>query len=281
MQNLIFKSPNFKIFIGFAAVLFYPSLLVAEEYKVSLDYKVYIGGIHTANIEYVSEINPKNYIVNLQLKTSKFVRLFLPAEISLFSRGSVIAGRHVVTTGGTDSNWRGKKYKIRLKYSSLSAAPSVKVTGSLDEKPVSSVTEVMKVKTTEVTGAIQHFVNSVTSYETCDSNVRVYDGKRAFLASIKKGTEVNIRRTDYSIYQGTALKCHFSFKKLGGFRVDNDDDDKPTYDPIYVWFGKPFKHVLSVPVRVEFETPTGWLIAHLTRALMENRRKNIPKVNAN
>ena len=269
MRNLILTPLNFNILIGFTTAFFYSFPLMAETYKVSLGYKVYIGGIHTANIEYGSEINPKNYSLKLQLKASKFVGLFLSARMSFFSKGEVVAGKPVITNGGTDSDWRGKNYKIRLEYSSLSTTPVVKITGSQEEKSVSLITEVMKEKTTEVTGAIQHLVNAVTNYEICDSNVRVYDGKRAFVASIKKGVEVNMRRTNYSIYQGKALKCHFSFKKLGGFRVDNDDDDRPTYHPIFVWFGKPFKHVLSVPVRIEFKTPTGRLIAHLNEALME------------
>jgi len=281
MSNLIPLPLSFKIILGFTAVYFYSFPLIAEEYKISLGYKVYVGGIHTANIEYLSEIKSKNYTLNLRLKNSKIVGLFLSAQMSFFSEGKIIAGKPVIVKGGTDSVWRGKKYRIRLRYGSLNEAPAVKIIGPPEERPVSAITEVMKENTTEVTGAIQNLVTSVTRDEKCDSNVRVYDGKRAFLASLKDGVTVNIKRTNYSIYRGKALRCRFVFQKLGGFRIDNDDDDKPTYNPIFVWFGKPFQHKTSLPVRIEFETPTGRLIAHLNKAVIVDGKKNNPEPKKN
>ncbi len=275
MLRPIFSAMKKTFAAGLAAAALFAAPLSAEERGLALGYNVYIGGINTIEIDFNSLIAPERYALDMKLRAGNFLRLFFSAQMTAFSQGRFAAGRPVPVKAGTDSVWNGNKRRIRLNYGRPGEAPRAETVPPVKEEARTPVTPEMKRGTHDLTGAVLQILNTVGQSDKCDASARVFDGRRAYVIHLKQGKKVKIRRTGYSVYAGEALKCRLVMERLGGYRTDLDYADKPTNDRVYVWLGTPFKGAPPVPVRMEFETRFGWLIAHLTKASLDRSGETI------
>ena len=106
----------------------------------------------------------------------------------------------------------------------------------------------------------------------CSQTVPVFDGQRRFDLIVKHVDNAVLPPNGYSIYQGLAVRCSFSMKRISGFRKSRQSTrrqwDAGSSTPPTIWMAPIQQGLPPVPVRYDGAIALGHIVIHLTKAAL-------------
>lgn len=109
------------------------------------------------------------------------------------------------------------------------------------------------VHTIDTLSAVAALIRQVGQNGRCDGAVTTFDGRRLATQTVHTTGQEVLGKTDRSIFAGSALRCDFDGRQLGGYIRDENEDNlkKPRHGT--AWLADMLPGAPPVPVRVAFE----------------------------
>jgi len=232
---------------------------------IDLDYAIYFGGFKVIKLDVGLALDGGQYDLNAAMETQGFVARMFPWSMRANSKGRL--GPAVVRPreAHAENTWRGKKGWVTLRFD----ADGPKVVSAEPVRELVAIPPEDMRDTVDVASAILLLSSSFDAGRACDTKVPVFDGRRRFDFVIDRFGEEQMVRNRYSAFSGTALRCKVGMDVLFGRKRKHDyggfgsDGRSAT-----IWIAPIFKGVPSMPVRVEYDTRWGLIVAHLAGAKM-------------
>lgn len=237
-----------------------------------LDYDVYAGGFKALQANFDIKLDPNAYDASLTARTQGMIGSIFPWQGSYQTAGTTRKNALVPTQHTARSKWKAKEKLTELHYSpqgnllKMTTQEGGKTTTERDIKKELSADSVDL-----LTGTLL-MIQSMRVTDTCKGSFPVFDGKRRYNITVYGGGMDTIRKSDYSIYSGPALKCFLRVEPVAGFvkkdekrgwmAVQNHSLERKT--PPTIWFAAPEEGGPVVPVRMEISSTYGAAVAHLT-----------------
>ena len=237
----------------------------------TVDYAVYIGGLHAVNINLNISLNKNNYDIRLALNTEGLADKLFKWSMIAFSNGDFKQGAVMPRKAGRTSIWRGKKRRVWLTYAE-NGFPNV----SFDPKPNPGNFDRIQppiLTARDLAGAIFSYLTFAGNKDTCVRSETIYDGKRYYKLLFENQASVSLKPNQYSPFGGPTLRCQFKLKKIAGFRQKSQRYTGVADGSARVWLARIFSNATMVPVRIEMDTTFGGLFIHLISAKQTNNGK--------
>lgn len=244
----------------------------ADETNLDLTYDVYAGGFKALHAVYRAQFDAGAYDIDLTSETQGFIGTIFPWRGIYKTAGHTAESRHVPDQHTSRSIWRKKEKMTEQTY-----APDgtlLKVT--TQENGKTTVKRDIDKKLSQdavdlLTGTLM-MIRQAPDSGACDRTFTVFDGRRRFAITLSGGEMDDIRKSDYSVFAGPALRCTITVKPLAGFR---EKDQKRGWmavqnhtmarkKPPTIWFARLAKDGPVLPVRMEINSDYGAAVAHLS-----------------
>ena len=121
--------------------------------------------------------------------------------------------------------------------------------------------------TIDTLSAVALLIHAVAETGTCAGSATTFDGRRLATQTVHSSGQDMLPATGRSVFHGSALRCDFDGRQLGGFVNNENEDDlrKPRHGT--AWFAAMLPGAPPVPVRVAFENKLlGQVTLYLTGA---------------
>lgn len=237
----------------------------AEQSAVDLNYKIYIGGFHVADIKIDLNLAPENYDIVAKVKTSGMVGRMFPWWMQAYSRGQIVGARVMPVTAGQRNSWGGRERFVDMRFNN-----GVAHIDGIEPKPAGDdrdkVPEAMRTGVVDLASAIVSIVRRMDGERTCSTTVAVFDGRRRYDLIVRLEGTKKFKPSGYTPYVGDTVRCELWIRKKVGFKKNDDSGWNDGDRKARVWMGKAFADVPPVPVRLSLNTPLGSLEAHLSAA---------------
>ncbi len=255
-------------------------ITVPLEGGLRLEYEGYFGGLHIGSARAVLEREGARYRVSAEARARGILEWFSEYRGEAETRGA-LAARDAAGLDGrapkpdihrNRGEWQGDERWVALDYDEAGRVATRD--GSPPEEEEDELTPIPEGATTDTIDPISAIVALAGILEnggTCDTTLKLYDGRRRYDLTVADGGEKRFAPNDYSIFAGSARACALSIERIGGFRVDRSKYSKTARERT-VWVGRPIEAGPPVPVRVEVETAYGTLVIHLVAAHAGERR---------
>jgi len=121
--------------------------------------------------------------------------------------------------------------------------------------------------TLDLASAVLSISRSMKTKGGCNHRLPVFDGRHRYDLVLNQLERAEMVRSSYSPFHGAVVICRAEIDRIKGFKPrDWSDDDEGRDRSVVVSIGTVFDDVSPMPVRVDFETRFGAVIAHLVRA---------------
>ena len=237
---------------------------------VDLTYDVYLGGLHIFTFDVNMTLRPDRYHVTAEGETQGTLGWLYSLNMKLAADGRDENGRIEPRLYATETEWSGNQRSVRLGFredggynlqSNPMPEPDPDIQGGLPQTLPEGTVDPLSLavaasRTLEETGR-------------CDQIVPVFDGQRRYDLIVKQVDETILPPNDYSIYQGAALRCSFSMKRISGFRTSWKSSrqwDAGSATPPTIWVAEIRQDLPPVPVRYEGAIALGSMVVHLSDA---------------
>ncbi len=243
----------------------------AKRRDVGLDYTIYFGGFEALQLNARLAFEGTRYELKAAMKTQGFVGFMFPWSLRTDASGKVDAARVRPFRAHSERVWRGKKGWMTLRFDE--DGPKV-VSSNSKRKRIEIPPDDLR-DAVDVASAILLLSHAVQSGQKCDTKVPVFDGKRRFDFVVDRVGEERLVRNRYSAFSGTALLCQVAMEMLHGKKRENDYGGFGSQGRnAAIWIAPIFEGVPPIPVRVQYDTRWGMVVAHLTRADFDGDGEN-------
>ncbi len=125
--------------------------------------------------------------------------------------------------------------------------------------------------TTDVLSATLKGMNHIAAGGTCEGSDEIFDGARRYRIIFTNSQQVDLKKSEYNVYQGPATECTVEVKPLAGkwhkkprgwMSIQEQGREKGKMPTI--WFAQLAKGEPAVPVKIRVKTDYGALFMHLT-----------------
>lgn len=245
-----------------------------------LTYDVYLGGLHIFTFDVNMALQPDRYRVTAEGGTRGAIGWLYAWQTRLAAEGverdgTIEPRRYVV-----DSDWQGDRRTIELGFTEGGRyelrqepppEPDPDIEGGLPDSLPDGTFDPLSLV----------LAASRTFQETgrCDQTIPVFDGRRRFDLTLRHVDQATLPPSDYTIYDGPAVRCSFSVKRISGFRKSwrsggrrNADAGTPT-----LWIAPVRPDLPPVPVRYDGEIALGNIVIHLTGATVRTEEVSLPE----
>ncbi len=239
--------------------------------NISLKYNVYAGGLHALKASLDMSLTAKKYDIEVDAKTNGFIGKVFPWAGHFETVGTTDKKDLIPETHTSTSSWKKKAKEKELEYKDgvFKAKHEIKNGKKTTNNKIKNELTIDTVDM--LTGAVQLLQNA-ENQSTCNGSVPVFDGKRRFNLIFKEAGSSTIRKSKYSAFSGTALKCTVEIEPVLGFRAKDkkrgwlavQNHTKARKKMPTIWLSKLEEDGPVVPVRVEIASSYGAVIAHLT-----------------
>lgn len=259
-----------------------PQAQATENRLVTLDYAVYVGGWETIRISFDTQFRPDAYHMKTALDGQGVLNWWFDWKMSAFSEGRFADGRVIPIRAGADSQWNGKHRRTLLSYptsgpnsgpksgpkSGIAAGlPLVTITPPAKDDNRDPVPDALRAGARDLSGAVLTLLSTIGRKNDCTLREPVFDGRRRYDLVMTQLGRVQMAASGYSPYSGLAHKCSLKVDAIAGYRRNRENRRKwRKSDITTVWVGTVFDTVPPVPVRLQFDTVVGAVIAHLVKA---------------
>ena len=237
---------------------------------IDLTYDVYLGGLHIFSFDVDMALQPDRYRVSADGMTRGMVGFLYGWDVKLAAEGVDQDGRIAAMRYSSDSAWKGKRRTVELTFQESGRydlqrtpppEPDPDIEGTLPDSLPAGTADPLSMaiaasRAIEATGR-------------CDQNVPVFDGQRRYDLTLSHLEETTLPANAYSIYQGPAVRCGVSIKRISGFRKSARSTrqlDAGTPTPPSLWIASIRDDLPPLPVRYEGAIALGNMVIHLTSA---------------
>jgi hypothetical protein len=256
--------------------------LPGKPQDLELAYDVYAGGFKALHADFDIKLDPNAYDVALTAHTQGMIGGIFPWEGAYRTAGHTRNNALVPNQHTARSTWKEKEKLTELRYSpqgnllKMTTQEGGKTTTKRDIQK-----ELSQDSVDLLTGAVL-MIQSARLTDTCHGSFPVFDGKRRYNLTLYGGGPDEIRKSDYSVFSGKALKCFLKVEPVAGF-VKKDEKrgfmavqnhTLARKKPPTIWFAQVEKDGPTVPVRMEINSAYGAAVAHLTATADATAKKN-------
>lgn len=246
---------------------------IVKPRKLDLRYDIYAGGFRALDASLELDLNKKAYDMALEAKTQGFIGNLFPWQATYSTSGHTDnTGGLVPTTHISRSTWKktekltemdfdpnGKLLKMTTQKGSKTT-----VDRDIDQSLSGDAVDML-------TGVLMMFQNAKNT-DKCAGSFPVFDGKRRFNITLKDDGYDTLGKTEYSSFEGKALRCTIRVVPVAGFdkkdakrgwmavQAHTEKRKKPTT----IWLAPFEKEGAVIPVRMEIASDYGTVVAHLT-----------------
>jgi len=170
------------------------------------------------------------------------------------------------------SVWRDEEEIKTYSYGKDGKFKSLTITeDSIDKSPKDLPQDLVDQSTDAMTAALQA-MKEVAAGQKCEGSSEVFDGKRRFTMKFTHVEDVELKRTRYNIYEGSASKCIVEVlpltgawhkKPRGWLSIQEQGRDKGTMPTL--WLAKVIEGAPAIPVKMQIKTNYGTLFMHMTK----------------
>lgn len=244
----------------------------ASQQNLDLTYDVYAGGFKALHAVYQAQFDAQAYDIDLKTATQGFIGTIFPWRGIYKTAGHTAKDREIPDQHTARSIWRKKEKVTELSY----APDGTLLKFTTQENGKTNVKRDIKKELSEdavdlLTGTLM-LIQHAPAEGVCDRSFIVFDGKRRYSMTLAGGEMDTIKKSDYSLFAGPALKCTLTVKPLAGFR---EKDQKRGWmavqnhtmarkKPPTIWFGRLKQDGPVLPVRMEINSDYGAAVAHLS-----------------
>ena len=253
--------------VGFSSVA--AAAETAPARTVDLTYDVYLGGLHIFTFDVDMALQPDRYRVTAEGGTQGMVGWLYEWQTRLAAEGLDRNGRIEPQRYDVESNWQGNLRTVQLGFAEEGRyalqqtpppEPDPDIDGALPDSLPDGIVDPLSLALA-ASRALQESGR-------CDQTVPVFDGRRRYDLTLRHIDVATLPPSEYSIYQGPAVRCSFSMKRISGFRKSwsskRQPDDRSSAPTIWV---APIRQDLPpVPVRYDGAIALGNIVIHLTKA---------------
>lgn len=245
---------------------------------VDLHYAIYFGGMQVLKLDIGLALDGARYDVKAAMKTRGFVARMFPWSMRANSKGRFDSARVRPQEAYSENTWRGKKGWVSLSFDDrgprvVSAKPERKAS----EIPPSEMRDAL-----DVASAILFLSHTAEAGRSCDIKVPVFDGRRRFDFVIDRLGQEEMVRDRYSAFTGTAQTCKVAMEVLHGKKRERDYGGFGSEGrTATIWLAPIFEGLAPMPVRIEYDTRWGLIVAHLAHAKVTGAGRQIVLERAN
>ncbi|HKP24731.1 MAG TPA: DUF3108 domain-containing protein [Dongiaceae bacterium] len=236
---------------------------------MDLTYDVYLGGLHIFTLDVAMTLRPDRYRVSAEGETEGMVGWLYRWDVKLAAEGLEHNDRIEPLRYVTDSAWQGTRRTVDLgfagdgRYALLRTPPP-----EPDPDIEGGLPETLPEGTVDPLSLAVAASRALAESGRCDQTLPVFDGQRRYDLTLKQVDEATLPPNDYSIYQGRAVRCSVSMKRISGFRKSWKSKrqwDAPSSAPT-IWVAAIRPDLPPVPVRYDGAIALGNIVIHLTKA---------------
>ena len=254
------------------AVLACPAL--AEEPPVrpavTLDYRIYIGGLEALDATATIGSDPHRYDVEIKAVTAGAIGRMIPWVVHIGSQGNVAGDTLQPVRHAQVNNFQGKDRTVTLSYDGHGGFIDRKVTPDAQEDQRDEVPPDLTRDTLDIVSGVLAGLRTVERTGSCSSRVPVVDGRRRFDLVYSDGGHETLDASAVAMFSGDALKCAVKVEPVAGFWRKNQKkffsrhaNGEDQVVPIEVYIARVGAAKIEVPVRIESTSPFGPLVLNL------------------
>ena len=236
---------------------------------LDLTYEVYLGGLHIFTFDVDMTLQPDRYRVAAEGATQGMIGWLYGWQTRLVAEGLDRNGRIAPQRYDAQSNWQGNQRTVQLGFGEggryqLERTPPPEP----DPDVEGGLPETLPEGTVDPLSLAVAASRSLAENGRCDQTLPVFDGQRRYDLTLTHIDEATLPLSDYSIYQGPAVRCSISMKRISGFRKSwrskrqwDASSSAPT-----IWIAAIQPDLPPVPVRYDGAIMLGNIVIHLTKA---------------
>ena len=240
--------------------------------NIDLRYDVYTGGFKALYADFDIKSDTGAYDIALEARTQGVIGGLFPWQGFYRTAGHTKDNALVPAQYTSRSIWKKKESLTEISYGpdgevlKTTTRDGTKTTTNRDIKR-----ELTEDSVDLLTGTLL-MMQSAKITDKCKGEIPVFDGKRRYNLVLEGDEMDTIRKSDYSVFSGQALKCTLKVKPVAGFKpkdqkrgwmaVQNHTLERGK--PPTIWFAATEAGGPVVPVRMEINSDYGAAVAHLT-----------------
>lgn len=219
---------------------------------VTLHYEAYAGGVNVIDMEADFAVDPTRYHVVIEYKAVGALGLFSNSHQKTSVDGHFAGGRPVPERFYSSGVLRGENRLTQIDYSG--GQPTIRQMAPPNEKEREAVAPAAQANTVDTLSAMAQLINQVNTTRRCEGTLMTFDGRRLATLSARTLGEQPLEKTGRSSYAGPTLRCEFTGRQLGGFKMDEDRAVQEKVQQGTAWFAALTPGGPLVPVRIAFRT---------------------------
>lgn len=236
---------------------------------VDLTYDVYLGGLHIFTFDVDMTLQADRYRVAAEGGTQGMIGWLYEWQTKLAAEGLDRNGRIEPQRYDVDSNWQGNQRTVQLGFAeggrydlrqTPPPEPDPDIEGALPDSLPQGIVDPLSLALAAS--------RALAESGRCDQTVPVFDGRRRYDLTLKHIDEATLPPSEYSVYEGPAVRCSFSMKRISGFRKSwsskRQPDDRSSAPTI--WVATIRQDLPPMPVRYDGAIALGNIVIHLTKA---------------
>ena len=236
---------------------------------VDLTYDVYLGGLHIFTFDVDMTLQADRYRVAAEGGTQGMIGWLYEWQTRLAAEGLDRNGRIEPQRYDVDSNWQGNQRTVQLGFAeggrydlrqTPPPEPDPDIEGALPDSLPQGIVDPLSLALAAS--------RALEESGRCDQTVPVFDGRRRYDLTLKHIDEATLPPSEYSVYEGPAVRCSFSMKRISGFRKSwsskRQPDDRSSAPTI--WVATIRQDLPPMPVRYDGAIALGNIVIHLTKA---------------
>ena len=236
---------------------------------VDLTYDVYLGGLHIFTFDVDMTLQADRYRVAAEGGTQGMIGWLYEWQTKLAAEGLDRNGRIEPQRYDVDSNWQGNQRTVQLGFAeggrydlrqTPPPEPDPDIEGALPDSLPQGIVDPLSLALAAS--------RALEESGRCDQTVPVFDGRRRYDLTLKHIDEATLPPNEYSVYEGPAVRCSFSMKRISGFRKSwsskRQPDDRSSAPTI--WVATIRQDLPPMPVRYDGAIALGNIVIHLTKA---------------
>ena len=222
----------------------------AEPGVPRLTYATYIGGLNVFDLGATLAISAQGYRLQMSYRLTGVVGAVVHGEGMTTVDGRFQAGAAVPRQLFSSGSFRGRPYVTQLDWQA--GRPVITRSDPPEETEREPVPLEQQLHTIDALSALASLLNQVATTGRCDGALHTYDGRRLSEFAARTVGEESLPETDRSSFKGTALRCDFDGRMIGGFSLDSDKAEMQRIQHGSAWFARVVPGDPPVPVRITF-----------------------------
>lgn len=225
---------------------------VARAQAVHASYSAYAAGLNVINMDADFSVLPEQYRIHLAYHSVGTFSLVVRTQQDTVVEGRFVRDHAVPSRFFSQGVLRGQPRVTQIDYPG--GQPSVRQLVPPNDAERETVAPAQQANTIDTISAMAELVHRVNATGRCEGQAMTFDGRRLTdLHAQTTATEV-LEPTSRSSFSGPALRCDFTGRQLGGYKLGEDREHlkRPQYGT--AWFAALQPGGPKIPVRISFHT---------------------------